>query len=381
MRVEEKGGFKMKKLLSLVLAIAMIATLLVGCGAGSKTVKIGLIVPKTGDLAVYGIGVENAAILAAAKINANGGIDGKDLELVVYDNKGDATESINVFNRMVDVDKIVALVGPVISSTSLAVAPLAEEAGIPMLTPTATNLAVTPDYDYVFRACYTDPYQGAMVAKFATEKLGTGTAAIMYNAGDDYSSGLAEAFEANFGGEVITKEGYTAEDVDFRALLTGVKDSGAEVLFIPDYYNTIGLIATQAKEVGLEAVMLGGDGWDSVHDEYGDVTEGYFFANHYSTTDEAAVVQDFLADYSAAYDGGIPNALAALGYDATIIMAAAIEAAGSTEGEDILAALKATDKDAVTGHITFDDNGDTTKSVSIIKVEGGQLVLETKIAE
>lgn len=371
----------MRKIVTLLLTVAIIATLLVGCGASSKTVKIGLITPKTGDLAVYGIAVENAAKLAVDKINADGGIDGKDVELIVYDNKADATESINAFNRLVDNDKIVALVGPVISSTSLAVAPLADAAGIPMISPTATNLAVTPDYEYVFRACYTDPYQGAMVAKFANENLGATKAAILYNAGDDYSSGLATAFEETFTGEIVAKEGYTAEDVDFRALLTSIKELGAEAVFVPDYYNTIGLISTQAREVGLEAVLLGGDGWDAVQVEYGDVTEGYYFANHYSTTDEAAIVQDFLAAYAAAYNGETPNALAALGYDATMVMAAAIEAAESTDGADILAALKATNMDAVTGRITFDANGDTEKSVSIIKIEGGKLVLETKIAK
>ncbi|MDA3847224.1 MAG: ABC transporter substrate-binding protein [Vallitaleaceae bacterium] len=370
----------MKKVLALVLVLVLTAALFAGCDKGPETVKIGLITPKTGDLAVYGIAVENAVILAVDKINADGGIDGKDIELIVYDNKADATESINVFNRLVDNDKIVALVGPVISSTSLAVAPLAEAAGIPMISPTATNLAVTPDYEYVFRACYTDPYQGAMVAKFANENLMATKAAILYNAGDDYSSGLATAFEGTFTGEVVAKEGYTADDVDFRSLLTSIKELGAEVVFVPDYYNTIGLIATQAREVGLEAVLLGGDGWDAVQSEYGDVTEGYFFANHYSTTDESPLVQGFITDYNAAY-GETPNALAALGYDGILVMAAAIDAADSLEGADILAALKGTDMDAVTGHITFDANGDTEKSVSIIKITNGDLVLETKISK
>jgi len=249
-----------------------------------------------------------------------------------------------------------------------------------MISPTATNLAVTPDYEYVFRACYTDPYQGAMVAKFANENLMATKAAILYNAGDDYSSGLATAFEETFSGELVAKEGYTAEDVDFRALLTSIKELGADVVFVPDYYNTIGLIATQAREVGLEAVLLGGDGWDAVQTEYGDVTEGYYFANHYSITDGSPLVQGFISDYTAAY-GDTPNALAALGYDALMVMAAAIDHADSLEGADILASLKATDFDVVTGHITFDDNGDTKKEVAIIKIENGQLVLETKVSE
>lgn len=371
----------MKKLISLVLTVVLTVALFAGCGATSSTVKIGLITPKTGDLAVYGIAVENAVQLAVEKINADGGVDGKDIELVVLDNKADATESINAFNRLVDNEKIVALVGPVISSTSNAVALRAEEEGIPMISPTATNLDVTVGKEFVFRACYTDPYQGAMVAKFASENLGATKAAVLYNAGDDYSSGLSDAFQAEFAGELVAVEGYTAEDVDFKALLTNIKDLGADVLFVPDYYNTIGLIATQAKEVGLEAVMLGGDGWDAVQDKYGEVTEGFYFANHYSTTDEAAVVQDFLTAYGDKYEGEVPNALAALGYDAMFVVANAINEAGSTKSEDILAAMKATEMEGVTGHITFDANGDTEKSVSIIKIVDGDLTLETKISK
>ncbi|MDF2593932.1 MAG: Amino acid-binding protein [Clostridia bacterium] len=375
---------KLRKVLAIGLT-GMMALGLAGCGEKAPdTIKLGLIVPKTGQVAQYGIAVENAATLAVEEVNAAGGINGKQVELISYDNKADATESINVFNRLVDNDKIVALVGPVISSTSLAVAPLAEEKKIPMISPTATNLAVTPDYSYVFRACYTDPYQGGTVAKFASENLGAKTAAILYNAGDDYSTGLAEAFKATFeapGGTNTSYEGYTADDKDFKAVLTTIKEKQPEVLFNPDYYNTVGLIAGQVKEVGLDTIMLGGDGWDDVQKDYADVVDGYFFANHYATDDPDPIVQNFIKAYQDKYEGNTPNALGALGYDATKIMLDAIAKAGSTEGEKILAALQATDADAVAGHVTFDENGDPQKSVSMIKVEGGALKLEAKIGQ
>lgn len=375
---------KLRKVLAIGLT-GMMALGLAGCGEKAPdTIKLGLIVPKTGQVAQYGIAVENAATLAVEEVNAAGGINGKQVELISYDNKADATESINVFNRLVDNDKIVALVGPVISSTSLAVAPLAEEKKIPMISPTATNLAVTPDYSYVFRACYTDPYQGGTVAKFASENLGAKTAAVLYNAGDDYSTGLAEAFKATFeaaGGTITSYEGYTADDKDFKAVLTTIKEKQPEVLFNPDYYNTVGLIAGQVKEVGLDTIMLGGDGWDDVQKDYANVVDGYFFANHYATDDPDPIVQNFIKAYQDKYQGNTPNALGALGYDATKIMLDAIAKAGSTEGEKILAALQATDADAVAGHVTFDENGDPQKSVSMIKVEGGALKLEAKIGQ
>lgn len=370
----------MKKIVALLLTISMAITLLAGCGAGGNTIKIGMVAPLSGEIAVYGTSVRDAAQLAIDEINANGGINGKDLELIVYDNKGDATESITLFNRLVDNDKIDALVGPVISSTSMAVAPLVEDAGIPMITPTGTNIDITPISDFVFRACYTDPYQAAVVAKFATDELGTTKGAILYNAGDEYSEGLASAYRDAFTGEMVADLGYTAEDVDFKPLLTSIKDSGAETLFIPAYYEKVGLIATQAKEVGLEATLLGADGWDGVLADYADVVEGGYMANHFTAQDESDVVQNFVKAYTDKY-GDVPNALAALGYDAMYIMANAIETAGSTEGADVVAAISASNYEGVTGNITFDENGDTIKGIPMFVLEGGEMVYVTKVSQ
>lgn len=375
----------MKKLASLLLVLVLaLSTVLTGCaGSSSKAVKLGLLAPTSGALAPYGQAVKNSVELAIEEINANGGVNGADVELAFYDNEGDATKSVNLFNKLVDVDKIDALIGPVISSTSLAVAPLAEEAGIPMLSPTATNKDVTPDYSYVFRACYIDPYQGSVVAKFASENLSATKAAVLTNVGSDYSVGLADAFTATFeasGGTITDSEGYTDADKDFNAVLTKIKANEPDVIFVPDYFNMVGVIASQVRELGIDAVLLGGDGWDGIQNDFAEAADGYFFANHYSTDDPSAIVQDFISAYEAKF-GETPNALGALAYDATKVMLAAFADAGEKDGEKVLASLKATNMDAVCGRITFDSNGDPIKAISMIKVADGGLTLEAKVSE
>lgn len=376
----------MKKFISLVLVVTVaLSMILTGCKSAetSTTIKLGLLVPKTGKIAQYGIAVENAVKLAVKEANDAGGINGKQVELFSYDNEADATKSVSLFNRLVDNDKIDALIGPVISSTSLAVAPVANELKIPMISPTATNKDVTVGYDYVFRACYIDPYQGAVVGKFASENLKATKAAVLVNTASDYSVGLAEAFKASFeakGGTITNYESYTDADKDFKSILTTIKAGNPEVIFIPDYYNAVGNIASQIKEVGITASLLGGDGWDDIQKEYADVVEGGYFANHYATSDNDPVVVNFINAYKAAYNE-TPNALGALGYDATKVMLAAFAKAESNDSEKVLEALKATDIDAVCGHIVFDENGDPKKAISMIKVTGGELQLEAKISE
>lgn len=408
--MKEKGG-TMKKLLAMLLALVMVMSL-AACGgaeeapkekpaateekgtddaassedeapaevAEAAVVKLGLLAPTSGDLAVYGQAVLNAASMAVAEINAAGGIDGATLELVHYDNEGDPTKSMNLFNKLVDEDEIVALVGPVISGTSLVVGPLADEAGIPMLSPTATNPDVTPGLDYVFRACYIDPYQGRVVAKFAQENLEAQSAVIFRNVSNDYSIGLADAFETAFSGELLADEGYTAEDNDFKAIISKIADLNPDVIFIPDYYNTVGLIAKQLNEAGVEATLLGGDGWDAIQQDYADEVDGDYFANHYATTDESPIVQNFISAYEGQF-GEVPNALGALAYDATKVMASAIDGADSTDGAAILEALKMTDQDAVCGRITFDEDGNTIKAIAMITIKDGALELAAKVSE
>ncbi len=405
----------MKKVLSLLLIVTMTVALFAACGkdegdssttstkdttvdAGSEdkdtgaeetdtsedndsdVIKVGTMGAYSGDYAQYGLAVRQAAELAISEVNAAGGVNGKNIELVAYDNEGDPTKSINLFNRMVDEDGIIALVGPVFSGVSLVVAELCEEKGIPMLTPTATNKDVTIGYDYVFRACFIDPYQGKVVAKFANDNLGASTAIIFENVSSDYSIGLAEAFEGTFEGE-LSIESYTGEDNDFNAIISSIKDTNPDVIFIPDYFDKVGLIAKQLNQAGVDAILLGGDGWDGVQGDYAAEVEGDFFSNHYTTTDESEIVQSFIADYEAQYDS-VPNALAALGYDGMQMMAQALISAGSTDGAAIRDALSSVEYDGVTGHTVFDENGDTFQKVaSIIRVQDGELVLETKMSE
>lgn len=375
-----------KKYVALFMMVALVLGAFAGCSGGSETaeaetVKIGLIAPTTGQVAVYGQAVQNAVEQAVEEQNAAGGILGKQIELIAYDNKGDATESVNAFNRLVDNDGIDAFIGAVISSTTLTVGPLAVEAGIPMITPTATNLDVTLVGDNVFRACFIDPYQGKVIGQFAVNELGAKKVAVMFNTADDYSVGLKDAFVAaaeEAGAEVVAVEGYTGgTDKDFKALLTNVDAAGPDVLFLPDYYNTVGLIADQAKEVGVEATLIGADGWDGVLGVSPESVEGGFFANHYAKDDPDEVVQSFIADYTDKY-GEAPNALAALGYDAAYIMFQAIESAGSVDKAAVIKAMANTSIDGVTGHIVFDADGNPEKSISIITIEDGKDVLYGK---
>ena len=375
-----------KKYVALFMMVALVLGAFAGCSgsaesAEAETVKIGLIAPTTGQVAVYGQAVQNAVEMAVKEQNLAGGVLGKQIELITYDNKGDATESVNAFNRLVDNDGIDAFIGAVISSTSLTVGPLAVEAGMPMITPTATNLDVTLVGDSVFRACYIDPYQGKVIGQFAASELGAKTASILFNTADDYSVGLADAFKAAFeaeGGTVVNFEGYNgATDKDFKSILTNVKAEAPDVMFLPDYYNTVGLIADQAKEVGVEATLLGGDGWDGVLGVSPESVEGGYFANHYAKDDPAENVQAFIAAYDESF-GELPNALAALGYDAAEIMFAAIESAGSTDKAAVIDAIANTSIDGVTGHIVFDADGNPEKSISMITVKDGKDVLYGK---
>lgn len=401
----------MKKLLSILLALVLVTSLFTACGGADEkeapevkeemtddkgteeatepeevtepeatVIKIGLLSPTSGDLAIYGQAVLNASMMAVDELNAEGGIDGATIELVHYDNEGDPTKSMTLFSKLVEEDEIVALVGPVISGTSLVVGPLAEEEQIPMLSPTATNPDVTPGLDYVFRACYIDPYQGRVVAKFAQENLEAKTSVVFRNISNDYSIGLADAFEEAFTGELLEEVQYTAEDNDFKAIIIKISDLNPDVIFLPDYFNVVGLIAKQLNEAGVDATLLGGDGWDGIHGDYAAEVEGDYFANHYATTDESPIVQNFITSYEAIY-GETPNALGALAYDATKVMAAAIDTADSTEGPAIQAALAGTEQDAVCGKITFDADGNTVKAISMITIKDGALELAAKVSE
>lgn len=350
--------------------------------ASAESVKVGLIAPLTGEVAVYGNAVKEAVQLYIDDFNAAD--HPFDINLIIYDDKGDPTEAMNAYNKLVYQDDIAVLLGPVTSSPTFGVAEASVDDGIPALTPTATHPDVTTYGDNFFRACFEDPFQGGSMAKFASSELKATTAAIIYNNADTYSIGLRDAFmktAEEVGLTVTTTEAYGASDIDFRAQLTNIIKTNPDVLFIPYYYNVTYMICSQARELGYTGTFLGVDGTDGVLAIEGadvSVFDGMYFANHYSADSDSPVTQAFIKEYTDKY-GATPNALAALGYDGAMIVCDALERVnndgvkidGENSYEAIIEALRATEVDGVTGHITFDENNNPIKTLSIIQIKDG----------
>lgn len=353
-----------------------------GAAASAESVKVGLIAPLTGEVAVYGNAVKEAVQLYIDDFNAAD--HPFDINLIIYDDKGDPTEAMNAYNKLVYQDDIAVLLGPVTSSPTFGVAEASVDDGIPALTPTATHPDVTTYGDNFFRACFEDPFQGGSMAKFASSELKATTAAIIYNNADTYSIGLRDAFmktAEEVGLTVTTTEAYGASDIDFRAQLTNIIKTNPDVLFIPYYYNVTYMICSQARELGYTGTFLGVDGTDGVLAIEGadvSVFDGMYFANHYSADSDSPVTQAFIKEYTDKY-GATPNALAALGYDGAMIVCDALERVnndsvkidGESSYEAIIEALRATEVDGVTGHITFDENNNPIKTLSIIQIKDG----------
>lgn len=394
----KKEGKSMKKFLTIFMAVLMVAAL-AACGGGSSssastsesqpvaegdTIKVGVLAPLTGDVSVYGIACSNGIKMGIDEINAAGGVLGKQIEMILLDEKGDPTEAVNAYNNLYD-QGIVALIGDVTSKPCVAVAEIAKDDNMPMLTATGTAAEITTIGSNVFRTCFMDPFQGKIMATFAADELGMKKVAVMYDSGSDYSGGLAESFKAQAEAkemEVTAYEAYASADTDFTTILNKIIATEPEAIFIPDYYSDVSLAISQARAAGYTGALLGGDGWDGVlgampADKLADANNGYF-SNHYTTSDTAEVVVNFLANYKELY-GEEANAFAALGYDSAYIMAQAIEKAGSTDAQAIIDALAATEIDGVTGHITFDANGDPIKSVAVTRFVDGTAELATKI--
>lgn len=353
-----------------------------GAAASAESVKVGLIAPLTGEVAVYGNAVKEAVQLYIDDFNAAD--HPFDINLIIYDDKGDPTEAMNAYNKLVYQDDIAVLLGPVTSSPTFGVAEASVDDGIPALTPTATHPDVTTYGDNFFRACFEDPFQGGSMAKFAASELKATTAAIIYNNADTYSIGLRDAFmktAEEVGLTVTTTEAYGASDIDFRAQLTNIIKTNPDVLFIPYYYNVTYMICSQARELGYTGTFLGVDGTDGVLAIEGadvSVFDGMYFANHYSADSDSPVTQAFIKEYTDKY-GATPNALAALGYDGAMIVCDALERVnndgvkidGESSYEAIIEALRATEVDGVTGHITFDENNNPIKTLSVIQIKDG----------
>lgn len=341
---------------------------------GAETIKIGLIAPLTGPIATFGQSVEKGARMAVDEINAKGGILGMKIELFVEDNQAKAEESANIARKFIEQNKVVAILGPVISSNTLAAAPIAQQSKVPLLSPTATNPRVTQVGNYIFRACFVDDFQGTVMARFARTGLGKRitTAAILYEKTSDYSIGLAKYFKETFislGGKIVAEESFSSGDQDFSAQLTKIKGKNPEVLYVPSYYDTAGLIIKQARELGINVPILGGDGFDSpqLAELAGkENLKDCYFSGHFFAGSNVPEVRTFVANYKKRYNA-VPDMLAALGYDAAYMLADAIKRAGKVDRDAIRDALANTKNlKLVTGTITLDENRNPRKSAVII---------------
>ena len=370
----------------LALVVAMLAVSACGAGGG-RVVKIAILAPLSGDVATFGQSTRDGAMLAVEEWNEDGGVLGRQIEVVVEDSQCSPEAAVSAANKVIDQDGVKFIIGEVCSSASIPISEIAAAKNVLQISPTSTNPSVTVNEDgstkpTVFRACFIDPFQGAVGAKFAIDNLGAQTAAVFLDQGNDYVRGLAEVFIAEFeaaGGEVLVQETYTGDDQDFSAILTKVKDANPDVLYLPDYYTTVNPIAAQAKERGIEATLLGGDGWDS-SDLDVVVTEWGYFTNHFSPADTRPIVQDFVAKYEAKY-GSTPDALAALAYDATIILLQSMEAADSTDDPvKVAEAMASGTFPVVSGEISYDATHNPVKAAVVLKVEGGEVVYVDTVA-
>jgi len=344
-------------------------------------IKVGVFMALTGAQATFGQSSSNAIRLAAEEINAKGGIGGKQVRLIVKDDRSRKEDAASCVRMLLDQDKVDAILGEVASSSSLAAAPLCQEAGVPMITPSSTNPRVTQVGDCIFRVCFTDDFQGQVMAKFARRTLKAQMAAILTDVANDYSVGLAKRFREVFtelGGKIVAGDtSYAEGDKDFSGQLTKIAAADPDVLFVPGYYTDVALVAKQAKTHNLRATICGGDGYDSpkLVALAGDAANGLYFSNHCWKGDPSPVVRGFYQAYQAKH-GEEPDALAALGYDAMYVLAHALAAAGSTDKAAVRDRIAATTGFAgVTGTFSIDAQRNAKKAAVVLTIKNGQQAL------
>ncbi|HTK82160.1 MAG TPA: ABC transporter substrate-binding protein [Bacteroidota bacterium] len=372
----------------LVTLLGVLALSSIGCNSGggsSDEILIGEYSSLTGTTATFGTSTHNGLLLAVEEVNNGGGINGKKIKLLTEDDQSKPEEAATAVTKLINRDRVKAVIGEVSSSRSLAAGPICQSNGVPMISPSSTNPKVTQIGDYIFRVCFLDPFQGEVIAKFAYNTLKVKKVAILKDVKNEYSIGLAEFFSTNFkamGGEVIGEQAYSEGDNDFKAQLTALKGMNPEAVIVPGYYTEAALVVKQARELKLDVPFIGGDGWDSAKllEIGGAAMENTYYANHYTTSDPNPVVQNFVSKYRAAHNQ-TPDALAALAYDAGRIMFDAIKRAGSTDGPKVRDAIsQTTDFSGVTGTISIDKERNAHKSAVIIAIQNGQLALKERIA-
>jgi branched-chain amino acid transport system substrate-binding protein len=347
-------------------------------GGGSGTIKIGEFASLTGITATFGVSAHEGTLLGVEEINAAGGVLGKKLELLTEDDLSKAGEAATAVNKLISRDGVVAILGEVVSSRSLEAAPICQQSQIPMVSPASTNPKVTETGDYIFRVCFIDPFQGTVMANFASKTLKAKKVAIFKDVKSDYSLGLAKFFKEKFlanGGQIVSELDYSAGDKDFKAQLTEIKSAEPDAVFVPGYYTDVALICIQAKQLNLTVPFFGGDGWES--DQLikigQDAVEGNYFSTHYAPAVDTPQSKNFVAAYEKRFDGKVPDAMAALGFDSVSILADAIKRAGTTDGPKLRDALAATkDFPCVTGITSINPHRDATKPAVILQVKGGK---------
>ncbi len=367
-----------------VLAAAAVSLFLAGCSkppggtaATSDVIKVGEYASLTGSEATFGQSSHKGTQLAIDELNAAGGVLGKKIQLLTEDNQSQAGQSATVVRKLISSDGVVAVLGEVASSRSLEAAPICQENKIPMISPSSTNPKVTETGDYIFRVCFIDPFQGTVMANFARNTLKLQNVAVLSDVKSDYSLGLAKFFKEGFvadGGKIIADENYSGGDKDFNAQLTAIKAANPDGIFVPGYYTEVGLIALQAKQLGITVPLFGGDGWESssLVPIGGAALEGDYFSTHFSPEDTSSAVQNFVKAFKAKYNE-TPDAMAALGYDSAMMLADAMKKAGATDGGKVRDALAA-EKDfpGVTGNLTMDANRNASKPAVILTIKNGQ---------
>ena len=353
--------------------------------SGTDELVFGEVGSLTGSEATFGKSTKNGIELAVKEINESGGVKGRKIRVQVYDDQSKPEEARTVTTRLITQDHANVVLGEVASTNSLQMAPICQSNQVPMVTPSSTNPKVTQQGDFIFRVCFIDPFQGQVMAKFARQHLKVTKVAVFKDQRSDYSIGLAEYFENQFkamGGEILVEESFSKGDSDFKAQLTKIRATKPEAIYVPGYYNDIGLIAKQARQLGIKVPLLGGDGWESekLFELGGSALDGCYYSNHYSTEDPAPKIRQFIDKFRAAY-GSVPDSLAALGYDAAKIAADAMTRAKSFSGPDVRDALAVTKEfDGVTGKITMDKDRNAVKPAVVLRIQGGKAIYTTTIA-
>lgn len=388
-----------KKVAKVFMASTLFAGILAGCsgakessgGSSSDSIKVGVNLELSGNVASYGESLEKGIDLAVEEINKDGGVDGKKLEIIKVDNKSEAAEATNGAIKLTSQDKVTAIIGAATSGNTVAQAQMANDTKTVLITPSGTspNVTVNEDGDvneYVFRTSFIDPFQGTVAANFAAKDLKVKNAAIFADSASDYSKGLAESFKETFkdaGGKIVAEEAYVGKDTDFRATLTRIKAKNPEFIFIPGYYEEVGLIVKQARELGITVPLMGADGWDSpklIELAGAEALNNTFITNHYSAEDEDENMQAFLTAFKDQNDGEAPNAFNALGYDTVYLLADAIKRAGSSDSSKIKDELaKTKDLSLVTGIYSVDKNHHPIKSATVLEYKDGKQVFNTKV--